>query len=103
MLSNCAGFLKLRRLPYEEWCSVSCRNPNTSRGQGREPWILQRALDQPSPVARFRAVCVTPSCVPHGGVLQDPVTSEELTPGEVGEMVLGSKGRKRRRDATPPH
>lgn len=83
-------------LMKSEWCSVSCMNPNTTRGQGREPWILQRALDQPSAVARFRAVCVTPSCVPRGGVLQDPMTSEELRPGEVGEVVLGSKGRKRR-------
>ena len=43
---------------------------------------------------------VTPSGPrPRGGVLQDAVTSDELRPGAVGEVVLGSKGRKRRRDA----
>lgn len=79
---------------------VSCMNPSTSPPTGKRALDSPKALDQPSAVARFRDVYVIPNgpC-PRGGVLQDPVTSDELRPGAVGEVVLGSKGRKRRRDA----
>lgn len=53
--TNGASFLKLR-IRYEKWCWVSCVNPNSSPcPQGKEPWALQRALDQPCAIARHWA------------------------------------------------